>query len=102
MAKYNELENDDYLLKTNLLSIINLAELEQAEAFTFSIRAAQIEQGVYNITAFSLNDFIELHHHLFQDIYSFAGQFRDVQLMKGGTRFCQVQFIVSRLTLFLL
>lgn len=42
MAKYNELENDDYLLKTNLLSISNLTELEQAEAFTFSIRAAQI------------------------------------------------------------
>lgn len=93
MAKYNEFENDDYLLKTNLLNIINLSELEQAEAFTFSIRAAQIEQGVYNISAFSLTDFVGLHDHLFQDIYSFAGKFRDVQLMKGGTRFCQIQFM---------
>ncbi len=93
MAKYNDFENDDYLLKTNLLSITDFAELEQAEAFTFSMRATQIEQGVYNITAFSRNDFVELHRHLFQDIYAFAGQFRDVQLMKGGTRFCQVQFM---------
>lgn len=91
MAKYNEFENDDYLLKSNLLGMTDFAELEQAEAFTFSIRAAQIEQGAYNITAFSLTNFVGLHRHLFQDIYSFAGQFRDVQLMKGRTRFCQLQ-----------
>ena len=93
MAKYNEIENDDYLLTTNLLGMTNFAELEQAEAFTFSIRATQIEQGTYNIMAFSLTNFVGLHHHLFQDIYSFAGQFRDVQLMKGNTRFCQVQYM---------
>ncbi len=93
MAKYNDFENDDYLLTTNLLGMTNFTELEQAEAFTFSIRATQIEQGVYNITAFSLINFVGLHRHLFQDIYSFAGQFRDVQLMKGNTRFCQVQFM---------
>lgn len=93
MAKYNDFENDDYLLTTNLLGMTNFTELERAEAFTFSIRATQIEQDAYNITAFSLTSFVGLHHHLFQDIYSFAGQFRDVQLMKGNTRFCQVQFM---------
>lgn len=93
MTKYNEVENDDYLLKNNLLNINNIRELEQAEAFTFSIRAAQIEQGTYEITRFSKLEFTRLHHHLFQDIYSFAGQFRDVQLMKDRTRFCQVQFL---------
>jgi len=93
MAKYNEFENADYLLTTNLLGMTNFAELEQAEAFTFSIRATQIEQGAYNIIAFSLINFVGLHRHLFQDIYSFAGQFRDVQLMKGNTRFCQVQYM---------
>lgn len=34
-----------------------------------------------------------MHYHLFQDIYPFAGKFRDLQLMKGSTRFCQVKFI---------
>lgn len=93
MTKYNEFENDEFLLKTNLLGITDFILLDQAEAFTFSIRASQIEQGAYIIKAFSLNDFVTLHHHLFQDIYPFAGQFRDVQLMKGSTRFCQVQFM---------
>lgn len=93
MNKYNKFENNDYLLKTNLLGLTDFTALAQAEAFTFSIRATQIEKGVYKITAFSVSDFIQLHHHLFQDIYSFAGKFRDVQLMKGSTRFCQVQFM---------
>ncbi|TQR10976.1 Fic/DOC family protein [Psychrobacillus soli] len=93
MAKYDDFENDNYLLNTNLLDITDFDELQQAEAFTFSIRAAQIEQGVYKITAFSKEDFIDLHYQLFQDIYPFAGQFRKVQLMKGTTRFCQVQFL---------
>lgn len=93
MEKYNDFDNDDYLLRTNLLDITDFDELEQAEAFTFSIRAAQIEQGTYKIAAFSKEDFVDLHHHLFQDIYPFAGQFRKVQLMKGATRFCQMEFL---------
>lgn len=93
MEKYNDFDNDDYLLRTNLLDITDFNELEQAEAFTFSIRAAQIEQGAYKIASFSKEDFVALHHHLFQDIYPFAGQFRKVQLMKGATRFCQMEFL---------
>lgn len=93
MTKYNSFENNDYLLKSNLLGMTCFAELEQAEAFAFSIRATQIEQGAYILSAFTLTDFVGLHHHLFQDTYTFAGQFRDVQLMKGSTRFCQVQFL---------
>lgn len=31
-------------------------------------------------------------------IYKFAGKIRDVQLVKGNTRFCQMQFIDSELT----
>ncbi|MGE7914389.1 Fic family protein [Lysinibacillus xylanilyticus] len=51
--------------------------------------------GTYKIKSFHLQDFKNLHTHLFQDIYPFAGHFRDVQLMKGSTRFCQFQFINS-------
>ncbi|MFJ8263363.1 Fic/DOC family protein [Rummeliibacillus sp. NPDC094406] len=95
MEKYNTEDNEEYLLKTNLLGIQNLDQLEEAEAFSFSIRALQIEQGSYTIGDFTLNAFLDLHKHLFQDIYTFAGQFRDVQLMKGTTRFCQFQHLHS-------
>lgn len=93
MTKYNEQDGDDYLVSTNLLGMKDYQALEQAEAFVFSLRATQIEQGTYTIRSFTLQDFNDLHAFLFQDIYPFAGQFRDVQLMKGSTRFCQFQYI---------
>ena len=52
-----------------------------------------MEQEDFNMDSFTLQDFQNLHYYLFQDIYPFAGEFRDVQLMKGNTRFCQVQFL---------
>ncbi|MHA6260107.1 hypothetical protein ACXYMX_09345 [Sporosarcina sp. CAU 1771] len=93
MGKYNEKDNDDYLLKHNLLEIDSHKELERAEALAFTLRAMSLEQGDFTLDNFTLKDFQNLHYYLFQDIYPFAGEFRDVQLMKGNTRFCQVQFL---------
>lgn len=76
MEKYNKKLNDDFLLKTNLLDITDYKSLELAEAFVFSLRATQIEQGTYKIKSFHLLDFQNLHVHLFQDIYPFAGHFK--------------------------
>lgn len=95
MDKYNEQSNDDFLLENNLFNINDYESLEQAEAFVFSIRATQIEQGMFEFSSFNVEDVKNLHKHLFQDIYPFAGEFRKVQLMKGNTRFCQAQFIDS-------
>ena len=93
MGKYNEKDNDDYLLTHNLLEIDSHNELERAEALVFTLRATSMEQYDFNMDSFTLQDFQNLHYYLFQDIYPFAGEFRDVQLMKGNTRFCQVQFL---------
>lgn len=93
MGKYNEKDNDDYLLKCNLLGIDSYEELERAEAVIFSLRATDLERKGFTTITFTLKGFQQLHHHLFQDIYPFAGGLRDVQLMKGNTRFCQVQFL---------
>lgn len=44
MTKYNEQDNDDYLLENNLLRIQSHEELESAESLTFSLRASELEQ----------------------------------------------------------
>lgn len=93
MGKYNNQDNDEYLLESNLLGINTYEELVEAEALSFSLRAAELELQVYRPTAFTLENFKKLHKYLFQDIYPFAGEFRDVQFMKGSTRFCQVQYL---------
>lgn len=95
LNKYNQHLNDDYLLKINLLGISDFKSLEDTEAFVFSLCAGQIEQGIYSIDSFQIEDFKNLHKYLFQNIYPFSGEFRNVQLMKGSTRFCQFQFINS-------
>ena len=95
MEKYNERDNDNYLLQHNLLGIDSQEELEKAETLSFSLRAAALEQGAFTIDPFTVKGLRDLHFYLFQDIYPFAGEFRDVQLMKGNTRFCQVQFLES-------
>jgi|SRR5699024_6091548 len=92
MGKYNEKDNDEYLLRNNLLGIYSMERLEEAEALAFSLRATELEHENSQVL-FTLEGFKSLHHHLFQDIYPFSGQFRDVQLAKGSTRFCQVQYL---------
>lgn len=93
MEKYNFGEDASYLLSHNKLGIQTLEQLEVAEAYAFMIRALEIENGLYQIRAFTKEGFIDLHRYLFQDIYHFAGEFRKVQLSKGTTRFCQFQYI---------
>lgn len=95
MGKYNFGDDEEYLLKENLLTINNLEDLERAEQFVFTVRALEVEQGKITIENFNLKTLMELHHYLFQDIYRFAGKIRDVQLTKGNTRFCQMQYIQS-------
>lgn len=93
MAKYNEQDNDEYLLENNLLGIKSIEELEKTESFAFTLRAIALERGDFTLKSYTKKEFIQLHFYLFQDIYPFAGEYRDVQLIKGNTRFCQVQFL---------
>lgn len=93
MQRYNFGADDHYLLTHNKLGIDTLEELERAEQYAFMIRALQVETQHYTIENFTKQSFCALHHHLFQDIFTFAGTFRDVQLSKGNTRFCQAQFL---------
>lgn len=97
MEKYNFGEDEYYLLSHNIVGATNMKQLEIAEQFAFTVRALQFETGEYQLSAFDYNQFLALHKHLFQDIYDFAGMLRDVQLAKGNTRFCQMQFIQSEL-----
>lgn len=53
MAKYNEQDNDEYLLEHNLLGIDRFTELERADSFVFSLRAAKYERGEFVLKYFT-------------------------------------------------
>lgn len=38
-----------------------------------------------------------IHHHLFQDVYDWAGQYRSVRIAKGQLMFCYPEHIVGQM-----
>jgi cell filamentation protein len=78
----------------NKLDIRDLDFLHQAERDYSSIRQAElVKKGVTG--DFSMKHLCSIHRQLFQDIYTWAGKTRTVDISKG-TIFCLVQFIDSQ------
>lgn len=83
-------EQDDVL--ENKLGITDPAELKQVESTIVTLRTSEIllkpPKGKMDYAYLK-----RLHAKLFSDIYTFAGQTRTVDIAKGGSTFCYVQFI---------
>lgn len=68
----------------NKLDLQDQAELDEFEAEISSARAAEpLPDGSLDFTHYKA-----VHHHLFQDVYDWAGQVRTVRISKGGNPFC--------------
>ncbi|MGR5149639.1 putative adenosine monophosphate-protein transferase Fic [Photobacterium alginatilyticum] len=74
----------------NRLSIKDEDELELAERDFTRVRA---EHFVPEFDQFNLAYLQKIHQHLFQDLYLWAGQIRQVDITKGQTRFCHMENI---------
>ena len=79
----------------NKLGITNQLELNKTEEKLSKIRAKELfELDVVN--TFEIGTYRGLkaiHHYLFQDIYPFAGEKRDVNIAKGNFRFAPVMYL---------
>ncbi len=89
MDKYDAL-NDHYCYEgtatlKNKLDIRDLNKLEEAER---EITALAVRKVVFQYPPYNLGDMKLLHRQLFSDLYSWAGELRSVDILKGGTRFC--------------
>lgn len=91
MAKYN-LDYEEVL--DNKLGIIDPDELKSAEAAICHVRMLELALEPVN-GLFDFSHLKTIHERLFSDIYYFAGKVRDVDLAKGGSRFCQAVYIES-------
>ncbi|OCW97548.1 putative adenosine monophosphate-protein transferase Fic [Alishewanella sp. HH-ZS] len=76
--------------------LINLLDLKSEEELT----AAEVEFTSYRLSTFipdfdnlSFDYLCHIHYHLFQDLYSWAGQIRTVDIAKQSTHFCNVRYI---------
>ena len=46
----------------------------------------------------SVTHYCRIHHHLFQDVYRWAGKYRTVRLSKAGSMFCYPEHIDREMT----
>lgn len=85
-------ENSTVLV--NKLDLRDQAELDAFEAEISSARAEEpLPEGVLDFTHYKA-----VHHHLFQDVYDWAGEVRTVRISKGGNPFCFPENIEGQAT----
>lgn len=74
----------------NRLGIRQVQRLEQAAYELTSLRAATLDLGP---VVRGLPHLCAIHRHLYQDIFDWAGQIREVDIYQGDTRFCHFDYI---------
>jgi len=83
----------------NKLGITNHTELANTEERLSKIRALELfESG--KLDSFEIGTFsglAQIHEHLFQDVYEFAGKVRDVNIAKGSFRFAPLMYLDAAL-----
>ena len=77
----------------NLLDIRDQDLLEEAELALFLTRAEEpLPAGELDA-----RHYLDLHRHLFQDVYAWAGQIRTIRIGKGSNWFCYPDYILPEL-----
>ena len=83
----------------NKLGLNTEAELALAEERISKIKAyALFDKGILDILAVgTFSSLAEIHRHLFDEIYDFAGELRTVNIAKGNFRFAPVMYLEAAL-----
>ena len=73
----------------NKQNITNSEEAYRSEHLFVTRRLADLRLKA--IEVHSISDILSIHKHLFQDVYSWAGQYRQVNISKNGNPFMAIQ-----------
>src|SRR5262249_52158969 len=85
----------DSTVLVNKLGLRTQAELDAFEAEVSSARADEpLPEGALDFAHYCV-----IHHHLFQDVYEWAGRPRTVRISKGGNPFCFPENIQGQATM---
>ncbi|HEM5985120.1 TPA: Fic family protein [Streptococcus suis] len=73
----------------NKLGITNPIKAQRNEHLLVTKRLSDLR--IKPIEIHSIKDVLAVHHYLFQDLYSWAGQYRTVNISKSGNAFMPIQ-----------
>lgn len=90
--------DDPYCYKGSftLKNRLNLQDAVQLEALEVEMVAARGEEPLPD-GAFDPRHYRALHHHLFQDVYDWAGKYRSVRIAKAGAMFCYPEHVAGQM-----
>ena len=88
-AEQDPLCYPDTTVLRNKLDIQNQAELDEYELAVFLTRAEE----QWPAGSLDYAHYRALHHHLFQDVYDWAGDARTIRVGKDGNWFCYPEYI---------
>ncbi len=77
----------------NMLELTDQNELDEFEIAMFVIRSEE----AWPAGNLDVAHYLALHHHLFQDVYDWAGETRTIRIGKGGNWFCYPEHIQAQL-----
>ncbi len=97
MSRYDVTEDPLCYPDTNVLrnkaKLTDQDELDQFEQLMFLTRSEEpLPEG-----ALDYMHYRAIHHHFFQDVYTWAGQARQVRTAKGGNCFCYPEYIEAEM-----
>lgn len=83
----------------NKLNILDSAELARVEEKLSKKKAVELFESGYldSLEAGKFSSLAEIHKFLFEEVYDFAGQVRDVNIAKGNFRFAPVIYLQAAL-----
>lgn len=81
---------------TVLKNVPGLRDVEALEAYELVLSRERATQPLPS-GKLSVSHYRAIHHHLFQDVYPWAGRFRTVRIAKGGSMFCYPEHIASEM-----
>ncbi len=76
-----------------LINRYNIRDSQQLEDAERSVTALTINFLKLSHPPFSLITLCDIHRTLFAELYTWAGEIRDIAIRKGNTHFCQPMFI---------
>lgn len=87
------------MVLANKLGITSSPDLQKAEERLSKMRAVELFTGnlLDEQAPGSFQTLAFIHHHLFQDVYDFAGQLRRDDISKGGFRFASQLYLPEAL-----
>ena len=96
-----EKRNSNYCYKDSnvLINKLNIQDEKLLQKYEAKITAAKLlalrQEGI--IGNFDAEHLVKIHTYLFEDIYPFAGQFRNENIAKGVCRFAEYEYIEPEL-----